>query len=716
MSGADSKPQVKSGAGANAAAQKVIPIPLAMSIAAQKIDAGDLKPAEIMLRQILQQQPENAHAMHLLGIIAHKVGRSELALEMIGKAIEKRPNEAQFHVNRGEMCRSLKRLDEAIAHGEQAIKLNPVSASAHSNLGIAYYDRRDYDRAEACQNKALELDPKCVQALNNLGSIMRARKERAKAIEFYEKVLSLNPDYLESINNLGALLIEEERTDDAIRTLLRALKLNPNYAEAHSNIGNALLVKEQFDRAAVAYQQALKLKPGYAEPLLGLARVYKEKEHLDDALIFARRGMEANSEKPDAWSLLGDIYLKLGQYKESEEAYQHALQLEDELLSAHLGLGQLRMEEGLMDEARRFFQKAQEISPDQVAPHVFMSQTGKVSAEDPLIARLEEESRDLATMSPTRAMSLHFALGKVYDDLKEYDKAFPHFLKGCQIKRARVDYSADRHERMCLDIQRYFNSEAIERLRGGGDPSDLPIFVLGMPRSGTTLVETILASHPNVFPAGELHDLLRIANNPKIGVRSEGFPLSMQGLTRDDLTKMGERYLANLRKHSAEARKITDKMPANFLALGLIHLMLPNAKIVHVMRNAADICLSSFTKNFNNSQVHSYDLTEMGRFYVDYARLMEHWRRVLPRGAFYEVQYEELVADPEAQSRQLVDFCGLDWHDACLTPHKTERTVKTASVAQVREPVYTSSVERWRRYEKHLKPLFDALGEYAPKR
>jgi tetratricopeptide (TPR) repeat protein len=702
----------QAGAGAN----KTIPIPLAMSIAAQKIDAGDLKPAEIMLRQILQRQPENAHAMHLLGIIAHKVGRTELALELIGKAIDKLPNEPQFHINRGEMCRTLKRLDEAIAHGEKAIKLSPASASAHSNLGIAYYDRKDYERAEACQKQALELDPQLVPALNNMGSIMRGLKDRPAAIAWYEKVLAINPNYLESINNLGALLIEEDRADEAIQTLLRALKLNPKYADAHNNIGNAFMVKEQYDKAAAAYHTALKLKPDYPEALLGLARVHKEKEKLDDALIFAKRGMEANPEKPEAFSLLGDIYLKLGQYQESGDAYAQALKLDSESLSAHLGLGQLRMEEGQIDEAQQLFEKAMEINSEQVAPYVFMAQAKKIKAGDPLIDRLEAEARELATMPETKAMSLHFALGKVYDDVKEYDKAFPHFLEGCRIKRSRLQYSADNHDKMCREIQRYFSPEAIGRLRGAGDPSDLPIFVLGMPRSGTTLVETILASHPDVFAAGELHDILRIANNPKVGVKSEGFPISMQGLTRDDLTKMGERYVAGLRKHSAAARKITDKMPANFLALGLIHLMLPNAKIVHLKRNAADICLSSFTKNFNNSQFHSYDLTEMGRFYVDYARLMEHWRKVLPEDSFYEVQYEELVADPENQSRRLVEFCGLSWDDACLTPHKTERTVKTASVTQVREPVYTSSVERWRRYEKHLQPLFDALGEYAPAR
>jgi hypothetical protein len=236
-----------------------------------------------------------------------------------------------------------------------------------------------------------------------------------------------------------------------------------------------------------------------------------------------------------------------------------------------------------------------------------------------------------------------------------------------------------------------------------------------MPRSGTTLVETILASHPQVFAAGELNDLLRIANQPKPGVLSEGFPLSMQGLTAEDLKKMGSRYVAGLRKHSTVAGRITDKMPANFMALGLIHLMLPNAKVLHVQRNPADICLSGFTRHFNsNSQLHSYDLREMGLFYVDYARLMEHWRQVLPEGAFLDVRYEELVAEPEENTRAILEYCGLDWDDACLTPHKTKRTVKTASVTQVREPVYTTSVERWRRYEQHLGPLFEALGEYAP--
>ena len=691
-----------------------IPLPQAMNLAAQKIDAGELQVAEAILKQILQKQPENPNAMHLMGIIAHRVGRTELGLEMIGKAIEKLPGNAQFHINRGEMCRILKRLDEAVAHGKKAVKLEPKSASAHSNLGIAYYDQKEYDKAEACQKKALKLQPNLIPALNNMGSIMRAKKDREAAISYYKKVLALNPNYLESINNLGALLIEENETDDAVQTLLKALKINPNYAEAHNNIGNAFMVQEDFDKAMTAYNKALQINPHYPEPMLGIARIYKEKDKLDDALMTTKRAIDLNPKKPDAYSLLGDIHLKLENYDESEEAFRQALELEPELLIGHIGLGQLLLEKGELAAAETSFEHGIEINPDEIAPYVFMAQARKVKKNDAILKKLEEEAENIDEFPETKAMSLHFALGKSYDDIGEYERAFPHFLEACRLKRSKIEYNADNHDLTCRNIRNFFTGTNINRLKGGARPSDLPIFVLGMPRSGTTLVETILASHPDVYAAGELHDILRIANQPKLGVKSEGFPISMQGLTKEDIKEMGERYLAKLRKHDKNARRITDKMPANFMALGLIHLMLPEAKIVHIMRNSADCCLSSFTKNFNNSQLHSYDLTEMARFYVNYARLMEHWRTVLPENSFYEVQYEQLVAEPEPETRRLVEYCGLAWNDACLTPHKTERNVKTASITQVRQPIYTSSVERWKRYEKYLKPLFDALGEYAP--
>lgn len=694
--------------------EQQVTIPQGLSMAAHKIDAGDLRPAEVLLRRILEKQPDNPHALHLLGIIAHRVGRSELALELIGQAISRLPDEAAFHMNRGEMCRLLKRVDEAIGHGESATRLNPQSAVAFSNLGIAYYDRKEYAKAEGCHLKALELSPHLVESLNNLGSIMRARKNRAAAIDYYRKVLAINPHYLESLNNLGALLVEDEQPDEAIQVLLLALKLNPNHADAHNNIGNALLIKDQYDKATAAYTNALRIKPDYPEAQLGLARVFKEQNQLTEALAAVKRALTLNPDKPESHCLLGDIHLRQGDYEGSRSAYLKALSLNAELVTAHIGLGQLQMEQGELKGAEESFAKAIQLGPEELGAYLCMAQVKKINAGDPTLIRLESEMANIEQLPPTKALALHFSLGKAYDDLKDYDRAFPHFLAGCRIKRGMIEYNPDQHDLACRNIREIFSRQTIERLGGAGDPSALPIFVLGMPRSGTTLVETILASHPAVFGAGELPDLLQIASRPKHGAASEGFPFSMQGLTTADLTEMGARYIAALRRHFPDAQRITDKMPMNFVALGLIHLMLPNAKIIHVMRNAADICLSAFTKNFNQSQPHSYDLVELGRYYVNYELLMEHWRGVLPAGAFYEVQYERLVGNPEEESRKLVDFCGLEWDDACLSPHTAERNIKTASVAQVRQPIYTDSVERWRHYAKHLQPLLKALGKYAP--
>jgi hypothetical protein len=254
-------------------------------------------------------------------------------------------------------------------------------------------------------------------------------------------------------------------------------------------------------------------------------------------------------------------------------------------------------------------------------------------------------------------------------------------------------------------------------LRGGGDPSRVPIFVLGMPRSGTTLTEQIIASHPEVYGAGELHDLLKVAHRNITGTTAPiVFPDNLRSLDQPTLAAWGAEYVAGLQQRAPDARRITNKMPANFFAVGLVHLMLPNAKIIHVNRNPVDTCLSCFTRLFNHKQEHTYDLAELGQYYVHYARLMEHWRKVLPAGAFLDVNYEDIVADQESQARRLIEYCGLEWNDACLDFHNTKRSIRTASLTQVRQPIYTTSVERWRHYEKFLEPLLDALGDLAPDR
>ena len=691
-----------------------MPIPQALQIAAQQIDAGRLQAAEAILRQILDKLPTHAEALHLMGVLAHQAGNAELAVELIGKAIASQPGNAHFYANRGEMLRLLKRLDEAIQHGETAVRLAPGQAVYYSNLGIAYYDQKNHEQAEMCQRNALALNPDLLIALNNVGSILRERKQRQEAVSYFRRALQIAPDHWEAMNNLGSVLVELERPDEAIPLLLKVLQAQPENAAAHGNLANALVSKEDFDRAQLEYRKVLDIHPGKPDALLGLARVFFGRDQLDQALSACQQAVLALTDNSEAHVLLGDILLRLEHYAAARATYEQALSIDARSLGAFLGLGVLQMELGHLEEARKSFSRAMEIEPENLTPYLYMADVKKMQQEDPCLLRLEAEVSRIDSLLESKAVALHFALGKAYDDLKQYDRAFPHFAAGCRIKRARIAYDPDDQDRLVQNICDLFSRKTVESLQGAGDPSDLPIFVLGMPRSGTTLVETIIASHPDVYGAGELRDLLTLAAEPIENSLGNDYPLSLHGLQRDDLARMGGRYVAGLRKRSTTARHITDKMPANFLAIGLIHLMLPNARIIHVKRNAADICLSSFTRRFSHGLHHSYDLREMGRYYVAYATLMDHWREVLPRTAFFEVQYEELVMDKEAQTRRLIDYCGLAWHDACLESHKTERAVKTASITQVRQPVYQSSVERWRSYEAYLQPLFKELRKYSP--
>jgi len=450
-----------------------------------------------------------------------------------------------------------------------------------------------------------------------------------------------------------------------------------------------------------------------------LGNVLQEQGRLLEAEDSYRRALELKPDFVEARSNLGGTLHEQGHFLEAETGYRQALEINPECSEALFGLGRLRMENGQMEEAQGLFLRALKAKPDNLAARFYLAHVKKVETGDANFAALveycEAAQNNRIPLLGKNAISLHFALGKCYDDSGDYEKAFFHFSEGCKLKRTTFDYSPDQVERQFSGIMRIFDQATIDRLRGAGNPSHLPIFILGMPRSGTTLIEQIIASHPEVHGAGELPDLLAIAQRDNAGTRA-AFPDNLGLLDQVTLTARGVEYVAGLQQRAPEARHITDKMPANFLAIGLIHLMLPNAKIIHVNRNPVDTCLSCFTQLFTRNQEFTYDLAELGRYYIDYSRLMKHWRNVLPKGAFLDVQYEDIVADQETQARRIIKHCGLEWNDVCLEFHKSKRSVQTASVTQVRQPIYKSSMERWRHYEKFLAPLLDALGNLAVRR
>ncbi len=511
---------------------------------------------------------------------------------------------------------------------------------------------------------------------------------------------------------LGVVLMEMGRSAEALVVMQKTVELLPNNAEAHCNLGTALYIQNRLDEAEVSYRRALEINPNFVNAHSNLGHILVKLGRFDEAEAICQRALEINPESSDAHVNLGVSLYRQNQLDEAEISYRRALKINPNIANTHCNLADVLAQFGRLKEAEASYQQALEIKPDFVETCFGLTQIKKMSTDDKsmsaLIAIEEAANNATAPLSNEKAMLVHFALGKCYDDICDYEKAFPHFLEGCKLKRATFDYDPEQTTRYFASIMRVFNQATIEKLRGAGDPSYRPIFVLGTPRSGTTLIEQIISRHPEVHGAGELPDLMAIAQSDIMGTT---FPDNLLLADQTQLTTWGAEYATRLQRYAPNARQITDKMPTNFAAIGLIHLMLPNAKIIHINRNPIDTCLSCLFTLFKHGHEYAYDLAELGRYYVDYAHLMEHWRKLLPSGAFLDVQYEDIVADQKAQSSRIMEYCGLEWNDAYLDFYKNKRPINTASMAQVRQPMYKTAVERWRPYEKFLEPLLDVLSE-----
>ncbi|MGO9948848.1 MAG: tetratricopeptide repeat protein [Steroidobacteraceae bacterium] len=650
------------------------------------------------LQRTAELLPNDAEAHGNLGAALHDQGRWAESLVSLSKSLAIHPHDAQVLVDAANATKALGRAREAIALYEQALRSNPRSIEAHNNLGNAFLELGQLDDAVSCYQRALKIAPQDAQIHCNLSNALRRRGRLEEALESCRRALALDPKLGVAHNTLGLIFAALGQLEQAAASYRQALKLNAQDVEALNNLGNVLRDLGDCREALSLYARAIELEPRSAVSHCNLGHTLLEFRRIHEAAASYARALEL---QPESASMHLSLAAALRLQRRTAEAEQHcqaALALDPNQVDALSLLGELRADRGEFSEAQELFQRAIAINPD--FPFAFFSIAAhrKMSGDD--TAWLMGAEALLAKRQPLRhEINLRYALGKYFDDIGQYENAFSNYRQANELsKRYGSDYDAAKLTQRVGEIIDSFDTAFLRRRQSFACESEIPVFIIGMPRSGTSLTEQILASHPAVFGAGELTFWgSAFAAYEAAGLKSRSGASLMPGIAGD--------YLQRLMSLSREARRVIDKMPANFLYAGLIHAAFPQARIIHMQRHPIDTCLSIYFQNFFNREPYTNDFANLAHYYREYLRITDHWRAVLPSATLLEIPYEALIADQEGWTRRMLDFVGLPWDSKCLDFHLTNRVVITTSKWQVRQKIHAASAGRWRNYEKFVGPL-----------
>jgi tetratricopeptide (TPR) repeat protein len=691
--------------------KRLVPVKRAMDEALKLYNAGKFDSAERLCAQIVEGRPRMAPAHNLMGAILSALGKHKEAAKFFQRASRLDPKNAQYLSNLGEIERQRGKLPEALAALTEATSINPKLAQANNNLGIVYFERRDFTRAIECYERALATGKAYPEAHNNMGNALRGLGRLEEALDCYQKALLLRENYPEAYNNLASVLRDTDQIAEAEHCYRKAVALKPTYLEAYNNLASLLTENSREDEALRVLGDVLRINAKHVPALVQIARTQLKLGNLTQAEQAARIALKEDKESAEAHAVLGQVLHETDRFEEAVRCYRRAVDLKPDLIEALNHLGVCLKSMGRLEESSSSFRKVIELNERAFGAYSNLADIEKFTETHPLLQKMEKFLSDADDPVAPRFMSLHYALGKAYEDIGQHERAFEHFKKGAILKRARLDYKEDEMLASFDMIRNTFTKAYFEKRPFAGNPSDVPVFIVGMARSGSTLIEQVISSHLETFGAGEIKEFSR-----QIGALRGRFPAlpkypqMVAKMNAAHYQILADAYLAKIRSLAPHAKRITDKLLTNANFVGLIHVLFPNAKIIHTRRNPIDTCLSAFTKLFKDDMPYSYDLGELGRYCRKHNEMMDHWREVIPPSALKVVNYEEVVEDLPKIAHEVVEFLGLAWNDACLNFHESSRPVKTASVIQVRKPVYASSVERWRRHEKELQPLLEALA------
>lgn len=547
--------------------------------------------------------------------------------------------------------------------GQQSSKAGRVVPAQRQAPAVFQLRGRSYSLAEAGAVAASE------QQLGNFQS----------AANIYDFILTHFPDQAVVHNNRGAVLQAMNRPAEALASYDRAIALQPDYANAHYNRGALLKLMGRNEEALASFERTIELKPDHA----------------------------------DAHNSRGVILQDLKRYEDATASYDRAIAARAGYAEALNNRGTIMVTQGDMAEAGRMFRLAAELKPNFVDPLYNLANLQKYPGVEHPDVKAIQAMLDRTGVSPVEKESLYFALGKIYDDCDRYDEAFEYYRQGNALRNAQVHYDAAAVTRMTDELIRVFSRDFLAGpfAFGTGSEGATPLFIVGMPRSGTTLLAGILSNHPGIDLAGELTTLTHLTFGlPELVGDNVPYPMAAKQISKDLGAQLIQGYEARLKRDAAVgAKHVIDKYPLNFRHLGLITMLFPQARVIHCSRDPLDTGLSNYFQRFPLFLDYCFDLRNIGHFYREYLRLMEHWRTI-PGLKMLEIRYEDMVASTEAVARRALDFLGLAWDERCLRPHTNPRAVDSASQWQVRQPIYDRSVGRWRHYEKHLGPLMEVLG------
>ena len=659
---------------------------------------GQGKDALAALRRAAELLPEDPEALGNLGGALNARGEWEAALVSLRRALNLEPRNPQALVDAGDAQRALGRPREALSLYQWALQIEPQRREALNNLGSALLDLQQPAQAAACYQRALALKPDDAVVLCNFGNALRQLGKLAEAETCSRHAITLAPELAMAHNNLGLCLAAQGQLAAALASYRQALKLDPGYAEALTNLGNAL--REQGDRseALALYEQAAQLDPRRADAHTSLGYALFESRRIVEAIASFRNALAVQPNYVPAHLGLAAAQRVQGLFAEAQASCEAALALAPDSPKALQLRGELHADRGEFAQAQELWQRIVTLHPQYPSAYASIAAHRRMTSQD--VEWLKGVQNLLGQVLPLNdEMDLRYALGKYFDDTGSFEEAFSQYRQANELsKRYRADYDGAKLAERVGRIMHLCDPAFLRQTRDYASDSELPVFIIGMPRSGTSLAEQILASHPAVLGAGEIRFWDKAFEQLEAAARA---PAELAST----LPGMARAYLERLGVQADGQQRIIDKMPANFLYAGLIHAAFPRARIIHMRREPLDTCVSIYFQNFFNVGVYANDLKSLAHYYGEYLRICDYWRRVLPATSFLEVPYEALIGDQEGWSRRMVQFLGLPWDPRCLDFHNTERVVITASRWQVRQRMNAASIGRWRNYAKHLAVL-----------